>query len=131
MDCELAANLTAARIDREALPPADEAALDAHLAGCPACRDAAQVMRVQDAQLLRAFAPRRDAARRVAERVNARIPAEGRRSAGGTWARLGLTAALAAAAGFALAAVTFRPWEPRIPTIVVQQVPAPAATAPA
>lgn len=132
MDCELAANLTAARIDREALPPADEAALDAHLAGCAACRDAAQAMRVQDAQLLRAFAPRRDAARRVAERVNARIAAERRPSMGGA-RRIGLTAALAAAAGFALAVFTFRPWEQRGSTIVIQQLPAtaPAPTAPA
>lgn len=132
MDCELAANLTAARIDREALAPADEAALDAHLAGCPACRDAAQALRVQDAQLLRAFSPRRDAARRVAERVNARIAAERRPAIGSAW-RIGLTAALAAAAGFALAAVTFRPWEQRGSTIVIQQLPAtaPAPTAPA
>jgi ferric-dicitrate binding protein FerR (iron transport regulator) len=130
MDCELAANLTAARVDREMLSPADDAALDAHLAGCPACRDAAQAMRVQDAQLLRAFAPRRDAARRVAERVNTRIAAE-RRPAMASAGRVGLTAALAAAAGFALAAVTFRPWENRGPTIVVQQLPAPAATRPA
>ena len=110
IDCELAASLASARVDREPVGPEDAAALDAHLAACAACRQADAAMRVQDAQLLRAFAPHRKAAARVGDRVNRRVVAD----AAGAW-RLShwLTAALAAAAGFALAALLFRPWEPR------------------
>lgn len=129
MDCEQAANLTSARIDREALAPSDDAALDAHLAACRACREAEQALRVEDARLLRAFAPRRDVARRVADRVNARIAGARRptASSGRTW----LIAGLAAAAGFALAAVTFRPWETRVTPVVFHPTTIPLATGPA
>src|SRR4051794_6205148 len=70
MDCEQAANLISARLDGElATADADSLALDAHLAGCAACRAAAEATSVQDAALSRAFAGRRRAAAALAERV--------------------------------------------------------------
>lgn len=72
MTCEEAANLISARIDGE-LAADDGAALDAHLAECAACRSAEEAAAVQDAALLRAFAPRRAAAADLAERVVAEV----------------------------------------------------------
>jgi hypothetical protein len=111
VDCERALNLVSARVDRE-IGPDDAAALNAHLADCPACRAAEDAFRLQDADLRRAFAPRRAAAERVAQRVIARLPA------GPTWPlpRLPwLTILLSAAAGFLLAVAVFRPWQPPPP----------------
>jgi hypothetical protein len=68
MTCETAENLIAARIDGE-LSSDDAVALDAHLAECAACGAAAEAMQVQDAALVRAFAPARRAADDIAERV--------------------------------------------------------------
>lgn len=110
MDCEQADNLMAARVDRETLAAEDEAALDAHLATCAACREAERALRVQDAELLRAFAPRRDAAARVADHVARRMATEARPAGSARW-RTMVTAGLAAAAGFLLAAVLLRPWD--------------------
>jgi ferric-dicitrate binding protein FerR (iron transport regulator) len=114
MDCDQALALLCARLDG-ALPAADGPALDAHLAGCAACRASADALREQDAELRRAFAPRRRAAAAVAERVLARLPAKapaprpnGRRA----WAAM----LLSAAAGFLLAVGLFRPWE-RTPAV--------------
>jgi len=112
VDCERALNLVSARLDRE-IRPDDAAALDAHLADCPACRAAEEAFRLQDGDLRRAFAPRRAAAERVAQGVIARLPA------GRTWPlpRLPwLTVLVSAAAGFLLALAIFRPWQP--PSVV-------------
>jgi hypothetical protein len=122
VDCERALNLVSARLDREVRPD-DAAALDAHLADCPACRAAEESFRLQDGDLRRAFAPRRAAAERVAQGVIARLPA------GPTWPlpRLPwLTILLSAAAGFLLALAVFRPWQ--APPAVVT-APAPQAHA--
>src|SRR4051812_14541278 len=109
MDCDQALALLCARLDG-ALPPADGPGLDAHLAGCAACRAAADALREQDADLRRAFAPRRRAAVAVAERVLARLPPKvpaPRRNGRRPWAAM----LLSAAAGFLLAVGVFRPWE--------------------
>src|SRR5829696_377461 len=70
MDCEEAANLICARIDGE-LPVEDASgvALEAHLAECAGCRATAEAMQLQDAALVRAFAPRRGVAEAVADRA--------------------------------------------------------------
>ena len=71
MDCEQAANLISARLDGEiAADGADAMSLDAHLAGCAACRATAEAVSLQDAALSRAFAARRHAAVTLAERVH-------------------------------------------------------------
>src|SRR5262245_7042908 len=105
MDCDQALALLSARLDGE-LDAADAAALDAHLRDCPGCRAAEQGLRQDDADLRRAFAPRREAAAAVAERVIARLPA---RPANGRRRLPWLPMLLSAAAGFLLAAVVFRP----------------------
>jgi ferric-dicitrate binding protein FerR (iron transport regulator) len=108
VDCEQALPLISARLDGE-LPEGDAAALDGHLTACPGCRAAAESFRLQDADLRRAFAPRRQAAARVAERVighlyDAPAPRPPRRL---PW----LPMLLSAAAGFLLAVAVFRPWQ--------------------
>src|SRR5687768_6045783 len=126
-DCERALNLLSARLDDEAPEgAADAAALDEHLARCADCRAAAEAMHHQHEDLVRAFAPRRAAAAAVAERVISQLAqqpsrmtpsprprGEGRgegpvsRSPGHRW----LPLFAAAAAGFILAALLFRPWQ--------------------
>jgi diguanylate cyclase len=69
MDCQRAADLISARIDRE-LNDADCALLDAHLKECPACRAREEAFRRQDQALQGAFAPSR-----LAERVAQKVPA--------------------------------------------------------
>jgi hypothetical protein len=133
VDCEQAANLTSARLDGE-LAPADAAGLDAHLAGCAACRAAAEGIELQDAALVRAFAGGGDAAAALARRVTdemtaatptrttavattpaaaAALPANGRSrwATSGGW-RTCVGWAAAAAAGFAAAVVLVRPARP-------------------
>jgi ferric-dicitrate binding protein FerR (iron transport regulator) len=83
-------------------------ALDAHLASCPECQAAAADVARIDAELRRAFAPRRDAATAVAERVLANIVPISPRSTGPRSVAL---AVAAAAAGFLLAVAIFRPWQ--------------------
>src|SRR5437867_821696 len=65
MECEVAGEQIGAWIDRQLLPE-QAAALEAHLSTCVECRAAAEALRAQDADLLRAFQPGRAAARRVA-----------------------------------------------------------------
>ena len=67
MRCEEVLNQLNARADGE-LPPEDAAGLDAHLAECSPCRAAAEGSTI-DAELRRAFVPRREAAARLAENV--------------------------------------------------------------
>ena len=66
MRCEEVLNQLNARADGE-LRAEDAAALDAHLAECSQCRAAAEGFSTIDADLRRAFVPRRDAAARLAE----------------------------------------------------------------
>jgi ferric-dicitrate binding protein FerR (iron transport regulator) len=125
MHCEQALPLISAQLDG-ALAPAEQAALEAHLQECGGCRASADAVGAQDADLRRAFAPRRRAAAAVAERVIARLrteapvpaapPATGgltpRRSPGKARFRLTwLPMLLSAAAGFLVAVLLFRPWE--------------------
>jgi ferric-dicitrate binding protein FerR (iron transport regulator) len=122
VDCTQALPLISARLDGE-LPPGDAADLDAHVAACPACAAAADAFRLQDADLRRAFAPRRAAAARVAERVIGRLPAAPAPHRRTRWWPL----LLSAAAGFLLAVVIFRPWQrPTPPPPIVPPEPAPA-----
>src|SRR5436190_17296394 len=72
MQCESALNLISADLDHEA-QPADRAWLDEHLKDCGGCLATAEAFRLQDADLRRTFALRREAVAAVAERVMERI----------------------------------------------------------
>jgi ferric-dicitrate binding protein FerR (iron transport regulator) len=134
MNCEEAANLICARIDGEAVDDGAAVALEAHLGDCAGCRATAEAMQLQDATLVRAFAPQRVAAEAVAERVAEAMADRGagalaRPSRMRLW--LPLTAALAA--GVVVAAVTLGPYLRRsgpqqtdgrpVPGTVPQQAP--------
>ena len=73
MNCERAIALISARIDGE-LSPADSAALESHLAECPACAATAEAFELQDADMRHAFDKRRHQAGTVAERVAENLP---------------------------------------------------------
>jgi hypothetical protein len=105
MQCEDALNLISARLDGE-LSSDDRQRLDAHLGECADCRATAEAMQLQDAQLVRGFAPHRRAAVEVADRVSAQLrPAP--RVRPGRW----IPVFAAAAAGFLLAVLLLRPWQ--------------------
>jgi ferric-dicitrate binding protein FerR (iron transport regulator) len=72
VDCEQALCQISAQLDHENRPD-DRESLEAHLRDCAACAAAAEGFRLQDADLRRAFAPRRQAAVAVAERVISRL----------------------------------------------------------
>jgi hypothetical protein len=126
MRCEDVLALLNARADG-ALPVDDAAGVDAHLAECSQCQAAAEGLQTIDAELRRAFVPRRAAATRLAERVAALVRASADAPASiappssdvavdsaKLTATLAWGQALAAmAAGFLLAVVVFRPWQPR------------------
>ena len=76
MDCEQALLLISAQLDRE-IQPAQRAALDAHLRTCASCQATLNAFRLQDEELRRTFAERRQAVGAVAERVTAQLPAAG------------------------------------------------------
>src|SRR6266853_2032887 len=106
MDCAQALALLMAHIDRE-LEPGDRPRLEEHLRQCAGCRASAEAHRLQDANLRRIFATRRQASTTVAERAIAHLrarPARLRRHL--PW----LTVVLSAAAGFLIAVLLFRPW---------------------
>ncbi len=114
VDCEQAANLISSRVDGE-IPATEDAVLDAHLAGCPACRAVLEAAELQDAAMVRAFAGGRDTAvalaGRVAQEMSAFAPSP-RRAVKHPWRRslarwAGWTAA-AAAAGFIGAVIFLR-----------------------
>jgi ferric-dicitrate binding protein FerR (iron transport regulator) len=132
MTCETATNFISSRIDGE-ISAADQSVLDEHLATCPACRATIDALSAQDADLTRAFAPRRNAATAVAEAAIARIHREHVQSFRPRRFPL-LTAILSAAAGFALALLILHPWQ-KTPirtggTIATtQQVPTPPSIA--
>ena len=113
MNCEQANNVLSARIDGE-ISPGDSVALDEHLAQCADCRSAADALAMQDALLMRAFAPRRQAAVQIAQHSVERLQAPRQ------FLRQWLTIGLAAAAGFLLALLIFRPWVRQEPKIVKQ-----------
>src|SRR5688500_6532628 len=110
MNCDDALNLISARLDGE-LSADRRARLEEHLASCPACREVADGLDLHNAQLARVFGARRRAAAEIAERVVALLPSQAstrvtaRRSFWAAWSPL-----LAAAAGFAVALMVFRPW---------------------
>jgi ferric-dicitrate binding protein FerR (iron transport regulator) len=122
MDCEQALPLLHARldseIDREAI-----ASLEEHLRQCADCRLAADNLRALDGDLRRSFAQRRVAAallpHKVAAELGSTVPVRNRRR----WA--GLLAA--AAAGFLVALLLFRPWERTPEVALVPGEPAPVA----
>lgn len=139
MNCEHAANLISARIDGE-LPADEAAALDAHLAGCAECRAVQEATELQDAALLRAFAPERSQAALLADRIERMLRAEQPGSstlrhshaAGGSLRPIlfrWIGAAAAMAAGFAIAMVLLRHKEEPAPVVVkppTQGTPAPS-----
>lgn len=129
MDCETAYNLISARIDGQ-IGSADSAALDAHLAQCPGCRSTLQALTAQDQALTAAFAPRKESAAAVAQRVISRIRTEGSPQAR-SW-RIGfLPMLLSAAAGFVVALLIFRPWaQPNLPAKFQTADSQPAQAAP-
>jgi hypothetical protein len=132
MRCEEVQSQLSARADGE-LSVEDAATLDAHLAECSQCRSAAEGLQAIDAELRRAFLPRREAAARLAERAAAMV----RASAGAgvsiapqvalaprlAWGQ----ALLAVAAGFLLAIAVFRPWQPRSVAPALAPPPVPIA----
>lgn len=127
MTCEQAANLLADRVDsRQAVQTAPE--LEAHLATCATCRAAAEALASQERLLVEAFADRRAAAVGLANRVNALVLNEPVRSPAPRPVLRIARALLAAAAGFAIAVLVFRPWNK---PVVVSPVPTTQAVAPA
>jgi hypothetical protein len=122
MRCDEALNQLNARADG-ALPSESAGDLEAHLAACSECRAAAEGLSAIDADLRRAFAPRRDAAIALADRavaaarqaaaspvnVAAPVAAPVARPSRLAWGQV--LAALAV--GFLLAVALFRPWESR------------------
>ncbi len=138
MDCEIACEQINAWIDRQ-LPPEQAAELEAHLAVCAECRCAVEALRGQDAELVRAFQPAREAARRVAAAVIAELNVDEQKHALPVTVADGLhpsrrwtSLAFAAAAGFLLALVLFPPWKRsanEAPPIVTAPPPAEHAVA--
>jgi hypothetical protein len=108
MNCETATNLISSRIDGE-IAAADQSALDEHLASCSACRATMDVLSAQDAELTRAFGPRRHAAAAVADAAIARIDREHVQSFQPRRFSF-LTMLVSAAAGFAIALLILQPW---------------------
>ena len=120
MNCEEALQLISARVDGEATE-AERTTLEAHLSECADCRALLEAFHSQDAELRRAFLPRRRAAAAVAGSVVERLRADGRRSGLRTFAYI----ALAAAAGFAIGAMLFLPRQPPVagPQVASSQPP--------
>ena len=92
MECEEAIELISARVDGE-LATEDARRLEAHLAICAECRATAEAMSLQDAQLVRAFAPKREAAANVAGRVVVAQARTGRPRWTRWWVPIGAAAA--------------------------------------
>lgn len=103
MQCEQSIELISAEVDGE-LSPDERSQLEVHLGECADCRATAEAMRLQDAQLVRAFVPRRKAAADIAGRVTAQLAQS--RMHRLRW----LVPVGAAAAGFLLAVMLLRPW---------------------
>jgi hypothetical protein len=108
------------------LPAPVTAECDAHLAACATCSEAAAALRSIDGNLRDAFADRRLAASRLAESSVAKL-----RSISTTLASVVPRAVVqpswiqllvAAAAGFLLAFVVFRPWQSNSPQVALQPI---------
>jgi hypothetical protein len=125
MSCEDIWNLISARIDGQ-LTEEDRGRLEAHLVECAACRSIDGSFRAGDAALRRAFVPGRRAAAGVAERTVSRLRASRERSLA---RRRVLQLAAAAAAGFTLAVLVFRPWAGTPPAPEVTKAAPPAVAA--
>jgi hypothetical protein len=113
MNCHAAGELLNGWIDGQ-LPADDASALEDHLSVCAECRSLAEGLRIQDAELRRAFQPRRQAAQQVASRVLAALDQDSRPSPPRLThsLRFGWGALLlAAAAGFLLAVILLQPWK--------------------
>jgi ferric-dicitrate binding protein FerR (iron transport regulator) len=113
MNCELATNLISARIDAQ-ISADEQRTLEAHLSDCAGCRATLEALGNQDAELRRAFAPRQEAAQRVAARAMFRVRGEAavERARPALPRRFGfLIPVLSAAAGFALALLILQPWK--------------------
>lgn len=114
MNCHEAQYRFSAWLDDEQTAE-DRAALEQHLEACADCRAMADAVRLADVDLRRAFAPRRQAAANLAERVladlNAPTLAPRDEAPAARQARRGWPLLAAAAAGFLLAALVFRPWQ--------------------
>jgi hypothetical protein len=118
MDCRQAMESIEHWVDGE-LAAAEQASLELHLASCSACASAAEAAKLADAELLRAFVPRRRAAEALAERVAAQLRHErpDRRAPVRGWSLLA-----AAAAGFLFAVGIFRPWRPDEPRLAAPPI---------
>jgi hypothetical protein len=119
MNCQAAGELLSGWIDGQ-LPADDTLALEAHLSVCAECRSLAEGLRIQDAELRRAFQPERQAAQQVASRVLLALEQDSRPApAPVPLARFGFSALIVAAAtGFLLAVIVFQFWKP---TPIAQQ----------
>jgi len=144
MNCQQYENLVSAKLDGE-LSPEEESQLQAHLESCVVCQAVAAVMEEQDERLRGVFATRRIAAASAAEKTLADLRADQLRAPYqlkvpgafnldsqkiqgddhikgrvpfSSWVPLGL----AAAAGFLIAVLIFRPWQkaPQIVRTVIQ-----------
>lgn len=122
MDCEQSLMLLVAEMDRE-IQAEDRALLAQHLSACADCRAAVEAFRLQDADLRRAFVPRRRAVENLTERIIAQLPASSNRVKNriGWWPLLA-----AAAAGFLFAVLLFRPWQ-KASQVAQDRNPAPVA----
>jgi ferric-dicitrate binding protein FerR (iron transport regulator) len=118
VDCEQAELLLVADMDREILT-ADRLLLDTHLRDCEACRHLAEALRVQDADLRQAFGQRRQAVAALTQRVLAELRLTPRPAQRRPWVHW----VLAAAAGFLLAVLVFRPWQKQPPEQAVAPPP--------
>ncbi len=119
MNCHRAEELISAMIDCE-LDDDARLSLDGHLAECALCRETADSLQRQHASLGRAFAPRRQAAARVAAGVLDQLSQKrpNRRTmlpeSPLPWSPM----LVSAAAGFVLAVALFRPWQDRTQAVI-------------
>lgn len=119
MDCPQALTLANAWIDGESIPAEDHAALEAHLAGCAECRATVDGLRLDDADLRKAFSPLRGRSDDLAQRVIASLdPPQPTVRSRPTWVLL----LAATAAGYLIAIFT---WNPSPREEPLGQLPAP------
>jgi len=122
MRCEDAMNQLNARADGE-LSEVDATELDAHLSECATCRATADVLPSLDTDLRRTFAARREAADRLATSVSEIVRTASSLPTSETSANvrpprlLSGQTVVAAAAGFLLAVLVFRPWQSKFDVI--------------
>ena len=120
MNCQSVVSQMSCWLDGQ-LPPDEAAALECHLSSCQECLALAEALRVQDADLRRAFGPRRQATQRVATNVLLALGPEPPRAASRPHTFGWGSMLLAAAAGFLLAVLLIQPWKSQ--TIASRPVP--------